>query len=212
MIEKLDTLVKNIENKKANRCTIPSSNISIYDGVNNHQLIGGLNIEFDGQTVPVNDIDLVIEDNTLGISIIASYNAGNEYIKIVGLEASEIFILENGVWNPILNYELPEEFRYNHVEGLEEQKDLAESIICTVLEHEETICSLSRKVYGGTTGSAASIGFTNIWVDGTNGDDNNDGFQKTDSIKTVNKALTILNNASTGDKLIRVHIAPVIIL
>jgi hypothetical protein len=207
MIDKFNQLVSNIDSKKSNRCIIPASTSSIYDSINNRQLISGLVFSFDGITLPINNTSLLIEDETLNVGVEANYNSGDQYIRLFGFGGPDIYVYQDGEWNSTLEYTLPDNFHYTSVNGLEQQKVLAQSIILSIEEHEETICALSRKVYGGTTGTG-SIGFTNLWVDGTNGDDTNNGFNKTESIKTLSKAFDILNSASTGDKLITVHIAP----
>jgi hypothetical protein len=193
-------LIRNIDSKKADRCIIPANEINIYDAINNKLNIS--HISFD-HTLPSNNGDLVIEDTNLQISIIASYNSNNPFIKIVGLEAAEIYILEDDTWNPVLDYILPEEFKYDNVQGLDEQKTLSESILVKIPEYEETVCSLSAKVYGG-----ADRGFTDVWLDAVNGSDNNNGMAKTTSFKTLDKTLNLLNNTSTGDHTITVHILP----
>jgi hypothetical protein len=197
--------MENINFRKADRCIIEESSINFYDVIMNHKSLGGNPFTFDGHTLPVNTVDLLIRDDTLNISIVASYNGGNEYIKIIGLELNDILIYDDGTWNSELTYTLPNNFIYDITSDIEEQKELIESIMLNIPEHEETICSLSSHIYGGT---GLNQGFDNLWIDAINGDDNNDGYTKSSAFKTLDKTLEVLNNTSTGDHIINVNIAP----
>jgi hypothetical protein len=197
----------NVDAKKANKCIIPASNSNLYDKINNQDNIGNVPFTFDGTTLPINTDDLLIKDSTLNISIEASYNNNNPYIKIIGLQPTEIDVYASGTWSTTLTYSLPSNFKYDTVNGLETQKVLNESIILANQAYEETICGLAYKIYGGAQGSSA-IGFSNLWLDSVNGNDNNDGYTKTKSVATLTKIFSILGNSTTGEELITVHIAP----
>jgi hypothetical protein len=204
IIEKFQQLMSNINEIKANRCYIEESTQNIYDALSNHSSIGSYPILFDGNTLPVSGTDLVISDNTLNISIVASYNSANEYIKIIGLETDVINIYADTVWNTTLEYTLPLNFVYDTVTGLDAQKALAESIILTIPKHEQTICDLATRLYGG---SGSNQGFSNLWIDSNTGSDYNDGYTKTTAFQTLEKTLEVLNSTNTGDHVITVHLA-----
>jgi hypothetical protein len=204
IIEKFKELMINVDSKKADRCIVPANEINLYDSIFNHKRIGGNPIVFDGVTIPVDNIDLLVSDDVLNISIIGSYNSGNPFIKIIGLESSDILVYSDGVWNEQLEYTLPTNFIYHITTGLDSQKDLSESILIVNEAYEETVCNLATKIYGGT---GIERGFTDVWVDVVNGDDNNNGMTKTTSFQTLSKALDLLNNTSTGDHSISVHLA-----
>jgi hypothetical protein len=200
MLDKFVQLMSNIERLKADRCIQPVSYIDLYNSVNNNQVIGGLEFSFDGVTLPVNGSDLIIEDTTLNVSIIGAYNSGDEFIKITGLESSDIIIYEDNVWNDELSYTLPDSFNYNVIEGLEEQSVLAASIELTIPEHEETICDLANEINN-------NIG-NNLWINSNTGSDFNDGTTKTNAFQTLDKVLRVLNNNKTCNNVITVHFAP----
>jgi hypothetical protein len=205
MIEKFVQLISNINFRKADRCIIPASEINLYDAISNHKKIGNNPIVFDEQTIPSNNPGLLIKDNNLNISIVGEYNDDNPYIKIFGLETEEIDVYVNGTWNEKLDYILPYNFIYDVTNGIDDQKALVESIIMKNDAYEETVCDLANKIYGGT---GTDRGFTDVWIDSVNGDDSNDGMTKTNPYKTLPKALDLLNNTSTGDHTITVHLAP----
>jgi hypothetical protein len=205
MLDKFVQLMGNINEIKADRCIIPASEINLYDAIANHKKIGGNPIVFDGQTIPTDNIGLLIRDDNLNISIAGEYNFNNPYIKIIGLETEDILIYSDGVWNEKLDYILPPNFIYDVTNGIDTQKTLVESIIIKNEAYEETVCDLASKIYGGT---GTDRGFTDVWVDIVNGNDNNNGMTKTSSFQTLHKALDLLNNTSTGDHTITVHLAP----
>jgi hypothetical protein len=205
IIEKFQQLISNIDNKKANRCIIPATDINFYDCINNHARIGGQPFTFDGVTIPVDNIDLVISDVSLNISIIGSYNGGDPYIKIMGLDIEDIIVYANGNWSSQLTYTLPTNFIYHITEGIDAQKSFVESIVLDIDEHEETICTLSNKIYGGY---GINSGFSNVWIDSVNGSDDNNGFTKSSAFQSLGKGLDLLNKSSTGDHRITVNMAP----
>lgn len=195
--------MSNIDSIKANRCLVPGYIINLYNALNNNQKLSDIPITFDGSTVPANASDLTINDPINAISIIGSYNSGNPYIKLIGISTEDINVYADGVWNTELTYTLPSNFNYTIVDGIDEQSVLSESIILTIPEKEETICSLASKINTVDTG----IG-SNLWIDSNIGSDFNDGTTKTNAFQTLGKTLEVLNSNNTGDHVITVHIAP----
>jgi hypothetical protein len=204
MIEKFKTLINNIQLIKADRCFIPQSEINLYNAVSNTQNLANAIITFDGTTLPVDSADLRIVDPVNNISILADYNSGDPFIKLIGLTEGDVDVYADGTWNSELEFTLPFNFNYTIIDGINQQLVLSKSIILTVPKHEQTICGLASHIYGG---SGESQGFSNLWVDDANGDDDNDGFTRSSAFKTVDKALDLLNNTSTGDHIITVNIA-----